>query len=67
MVSVLQRREDEGELEILTLKVPAKLKARIDAAAKATANNRTQTMLALMRWALDQFEAQREEERAKKK
>lgn len=65
-MGVLPMKESEGSLEVLTLKVPVKLKARIDAAAKQTGNNRTQTMLALMRWALDQFEKQREEERKKK-
>jgi len=64
---VLPLKLDEGPLEVLTLKMPAKLKARVDAAAKATGNNRSQTMLALMRWALDQFEAQRAEEMKKSK
>ena len=59
--------EDEGELVLTALKLPKKLRDRIDAAAKATGNNRTQTVIALCRWALDQFEAQREEEKAKKK
>lgn len=59
----LTQREDEGELEVLTFKVPKKLKARIDAAAKETGNNRTQTMLSLMRWALDEYDAQRSDEK----
>lgn len=59
LMGPLTQREDEGELEVLTFKVPAKLKARIDAAAKETGNNRTQTMLSLMRWALDEYEAQK--------
>lgn len=59
----LTEKPDEGPLEVITLKIPKKLKARVDAAAKATGNNRSQTILALVRWGLDQFEAQRAAEK----
>jgi hypothetical protein len=59
--------ENEGELEVLSLKMPRKLRERIDAAAKTAGLNRTQTMLSLMRWALEQFDLQRAEEKAAKK
>lgn len=66
-MGVLPEKPDEGPLEVITLKIPAKLKARVDAASKATGNNRTQTILALMRWALDEFETQRAGEKGGKK
>jgi len=59
--------DNEGELVLTALKLPRKLRDRIDAAAKATGNNRTQTVIALCRWALDQFDKQREEEKRSKK
>lgn len=61
--------ESEGELEVLTLKMPTKLKARVDAVARgAFGGNRTQTMLALMRHALITFEAElAEKQRAEAK
>lgn len=65
-MGVLPEKPDEGPLEVITLKIPAKLKARVDAAAKMTGNNRSQTILALMRWALDEFEAQRTAEKGGK-
>lgn len=37
---------------------------RLDAAAKATGNNRSDTISHLVRWALGEFEHQQEEERA---
>lgn len=49
---------DEGELELVAIKMPAKLKKRIDDAASATGNNRTQTMLQLIRHSLAQAEAE---------
>lgn len=62
-MDVLPDKTDEGPLEMLTIKVPKKLKERIDAAAKETGNNRSQTMLSLIRWSLDQFEKQRADEK----
>ena len=50
--------ESEGELELVAIKMPSKLKARIDDAAKRSGNNRTQTMLALIRHSLEQLEAE---------
>jgi predicted transcriptional regulator len=66
-VGVLTDKVDEGELELVAIKMPSKLKARIDAAAKATGNNRTQTMLQLMRHALAQVEAEIAEKQAEAK
>lgn len=61
----LTEKPDEGPLEVITLKIPKKLKARVDSAAKATGNNRSQTILALVRWGLDEFERQRAAEKEK--
>jgi len=54
--------ESEGKLVVVALKIPEKLKERIDKAAKKTGNNRTQTMLALMRHSLDLLEASEDSE-----
>jgi metal-responsive CopG/Arc/MetJ family transcriptional regulator len=62
----LEAKPDEGPLEVITLKIPKKLKGRVDAAAKTTGNNRSQTILALVRWGLDEFERQRAAEKKDK-
>lgn len=59
--------EDEGELVLVALKMPEKFRERLDACAVSIGKNRTQTMLALMRWALDQVAAQRATEPEVKK
>lgn len=46
----------------MSLRVPKKLTERIDAVAKATGNPRTETLLHLVRWALDEYDRQRAEE-----
>jgi len=51
--------EDEGELVLVALKMPEKFRDRLDAVSEAIGKNRTQTMLSLMRWALDEYDAQR--------
>lgn len=63
----LEEKPDEGPLEVITLKIPKKLKSRVDAAAKVTGHNRSQTILALVRWGLGQFEKQRAAEKEAEK
>lgn len=58
--------EGEGVASPLSLRIPEKVLRRIDAVAKATGNPRSETMLHLMRWALDEYERQRAEEVVKK-
>lgn len=53
----------EGVAKPLSLRVPEKLISRIDAVAKETGNARTETLLHLVRWALDEYDRQRAEER----
>lgn len=55
----------EGHGKPLSIRFPLALLKRIDAAAKATGNNRTETILHLLRWALDEYERQRANERAR--
>lgn len=57
----------EGLAQPMSLRVPKKLIERIDAVAKATGNPRTETLLHLVRWALDEYERQREEEETEKR
>ena len=66
-MGLLPEKNDEGPLEVITLKLPTKLKARIDAAAKASGNNRTQTILAFVRFGLDEYDAQQKQKGATKK
>jgi metal-responsive CopG/Arc/MetJ family transcriptional regulator len=51
--------EGEGVASPLSLRIPEKLVKRVDAVAKATGNSRTETILHLMRWALDEYDRQR--------
>jgi metal-responsive CopG/Arc/MetJ family transcriptional regulator len=51
----------------LSLRFPAKLLARLDAVAKATKHPRTDVILHLVRWGLDEYERQRAEEESTKK
>jgi metal-responsive CopG/Arc/MetJ family transcriptional regulator len=41
------------------LRFPEKLLVRIDKCAKATGNSRTDTVLHLIRWALEEYEKER--------
>lgn len=49
----------------LSLRFPQKLLARLDAVAKVTGHPRTDVILHLVRWGLDEYERQRAEETAK--
>lgn len=51
----------------LSLRFPAKLLARLDAVAKVTGHPRTDVILHLVRWGLDEYERQRAEEAVSKK
>ena len=57
----------EGPGIPLSIRYPKQLISRIDACAKATGNNRTETIMHLLRWALDEFDAQRAKERDAKR
>lgn len=48
--------ESEGPGVPLSMRYPKALLARVDACAKATGHNRTDTIMHLLRWALAQFE-----------
>lgn len=56
--------EGEGVAKPLSLRVPERLIERIDAVAKATGNPRTDTIMHLLRWALDEYDRQRAEEKS---
>lgn len=50
--------EGEGPLsEAITVRMPKKLLERVTRCAKGTENNRSDTILHLLRWALDAYEA----------
>ena len=51
----------------MSLRVPERLIERIDAVAKATGNPRTDTIMHLLRWALDEYARQRAEEAEEKR
>jgi metal-responsive CopG/Arc/MetJ family transcriptional regulator len=54
--------EGEGKLsQAITLRMPKKLLERVERCAKDTANNRSDTVLHLLRWALGAYEASRAE------
>lgn len=59
--------EGEGVAKPMSLRVPEKLIERIDTVAKETGNARTETLLHLVRWALDEYDAQRAAEDPKRK
>lgn len=59
--------ESEGPTMPLSLRFPAKLLARLDAVAKVTGHPRTDVILHLVRWGLDEYERQRAEEAVSKK
>lgn len=49
--------EGEGKAsEAVTVRLPKKLLERVERCAKETQNTRTDAMLHLMRWALNQYE-----------
>jgi metal-responsive CopG/Arc/MetJ family transcriptional regulator len=49
--------EGEGPLsEAITIRMPKKMLERIEKAAKETENNRSDTILHLLRWAMAQYE-----------
>lgn len=57
--------EGEGPSTPLSIRFPEKLIARLDVVAKSTGNSRTEVILHLCRWGLDEYERQREEEAPK--
>ena len=59
--------EGEGVAQPVSLRIPERLIERLDAVAKATGNPRTETILHLVRWALDEYDAQRAAEKVAKK
>jgi hypothetical protein len=59
--------EGEGPTQVLSIRVPAKLIQRLDVVAKATGNSRTEVLLHLVRWGLDEYERQRSEEKPPKR
>jgi metal-responsive CopG/Arc/MetJ family transcriptional regulator len=49
--------EGEGPLsQAITLRMPKKLLERLERCAKETSNNRSDTVLHLLRWALNRYE-----------
>jgi metal-responsive CopG/Arc/MetJ family transcriptional regulator len=59
--------EGEGVGVPLSLRVPEKLLARLDACAEQTGNPRTETLLHLVRWALTQYENEQAQQPKPKK
>ena len=59
--------ESEGPSEPLSIRFPVGLKRRVDAVAEETGNDRTNTILHLIRWALDEYERQQLEEKRRSK
>lgn len=58
--------EGEGPGVPLSMRYPKKLLERVDACADETGHNRTDTIMHLLRWALEEFETQRAAERQPK-
>lgn len=54
--------DGEGEGIPLSIRYPKKLLERVDSCAKGTGNNRTETIMHLLRWALTKYEGEREQE-----
>ncbi|MDP1824880.1 MAG: hypothetical protein Q8L48_16610 [Archangium sp.] len=59
--------EDEGELELVAFKMPSKLRDRLDARAKKVGRNRTKTIIAFIRWGLDELDEKEKREATEKK
>lgn len=57
----------EGPGQPLSMRVPEQLLKRVDAVAKETRNSRTDTVLHLLRWALNKYESERAAERSAKR
>jgi predicted DNA-binding protein len=55
--------ESEGPTMPLSLRFPRRILDRLDAVAKVTGHPRTDVILHLVRWGLDEYERQRNEER----
>lgn len=53
----------EGAGVPLSIRYPKGLLERLDACAKATGNNRNETIMHLLRWALTEFEASQEQKK----
>lgn len=51
----------EGPGVPLSVRYPKALLARVDACADATGNSRTDTIMHLLRWALDDYESKKNE------
>ncbi len=54
----------EGPTRPLSIRFPDALLKRVDAAAKTSGNDRSTTVLHLVRWALDEYDRQRAAEKA---
>ena len=55
----------EGKTSPLSIRFSEALMRRLDAVAKVTGNNRSETVLHLVRWALDEYGRQRAAEKEK--
>lgn len=56
----------EGPSTVLSVRVPQRLRERIERVAEETGHDRTTAVLHLLRWALDEYDRQRAEEKARK-
>lgn len=56
----------EGPSSVLSVRVPQRLRERIEAVAEATGHDKTTTVLHLLRWALDEYDRQLAEESRKR-
>lgn len=59
--------KSEGPARPIPVRLTEPMLDRIDAVAKATGNERSETIRHLLRWALDEYDAQRAAEKAGKK
>lgn len=63
---VVPQKPDDGELVGTSLRVGAKLLARLDAIAKASGNSRTEVMIHILRWGVAEWEAEQRSEKSSK-
>lgn len=61
---IIPENEEKGPSRPLALRFPVALIKRLDRAAAATGNSRTQVIIHLLRWGLDRYEQARAADQA---
>lgn len=56
MTQILPNREKRKKHHPTSLRIPDEMLKRLDVAARSTGNTRSETVLSLLKWALEKYE-----------